>query len=34
MVLVENFHYFIPCFLDQIGPLKVLHDVLDRTLAF
>ena len=34
MVLIKKFHFFILCFLDQIGPLKVLHDAPDRKLAF
>ena len=30
MVLVKNLPFFILCFLDEIGPEKVFHDVLDR----
>ena len=26
----QKFAFFILCFLDQIGPEKVFHDVLDR----
>ena len=33
MVLVKNLKFFPSLFLDQIGPLKVFHDVLDRKLA-